>query len=699
MKFCGLILEKLTFCIMGRLNGYSMMLQFSNSHKRASTSMFILLICIPLFICFPLGLSEIRGYECKNDTGYKDGSRYASNLKRVLDDLVKNAASSGFNTTSHGEIAKEKVYGLLQCTGDASPQDCSKFSQEARITLPQLCGNAIGGQLWLDTCFLRYDNVSFFSDLDTHVISILRNPQTVKANPGGFQNEVADLLRNLKDKACDPASKGFAARSVTTSSSDWHRVFGLAECWRDLSVEQCGSCFSIALINLYHYTEKEGGEALLGSCRMRYEIHPFPPLFPSNASASQISPRKPSRNLAIICGGVGGGLIALAVCLFIIRNKMISVILLRSVPLRQTEDSERHDGVSGSLFNSQMVFRLDTLIEATGKFQEVNKLGEGGFGSVYKGVTSDGTEIAVKKLSLSSGQGTREFMNEVKLVAKIQHRNLVQLLGCCVEGPERLLVYEYLPNKSLDTFLFNPEKRKVLDWQKRHNIIIGIARGLLYLHEDSQLRIIHRDVKANNILLDDKLNPKIADFGLARLFPRDETHVHTRVAGTYGYMAPEYAMLGQLSVKADVYSFGVVLLEIVTGRKNNDIKFTQEMQSLLEWGWRLYKRGNLLNMIDPTIVKCCPQEEALRCIHVGLLCVQADAATRPAMSEVVLMLSTSSMALPNPTKPAFVSLSLSGDLSPKDEAVTMSRAPLDTQLPCSTLSVCCSSSIISLEPR
>ncbi|XP_057825308.2 cysteine-rich receptor-like protein kinase 43 [Cryptomeria japonica] len=220
----------------------------------------------------------------------------------------------------------------------------------------------------------------------------------------------------------------------------------------------------------------------------------------------------------------------------------------------------------------ETIFNLENIKAPTHNFHDDNKLGEGGFGTVYKCTMSNGIQIAVKKLSVQSLQGMEQFLNEVKLIEKIQHHYLVNLLGCCIEGSERLLVYEFLPNKSLEKILFHPQRSKELDWHKRLNIIHGVARGLLYLHEDSQLPIIHRDIKASNILLDEKMEPKISDFGLARLFCRDETHINTlRVAGTLGYMAPEYVVRGQLSIKVDVYSFGVVILEIVCGRKNATI--------------------------------------------------------------------------------------------------------------------------------
>lgn len=306
-----------------------------------------------------------------------------------------------------------------------------------------------------------------------------------------------------------------------------------------------------------------------------------------------------------------------------------------------------------TLFNDQpKMFEMKTLLLATNHFHDDNKVGAGGFGSVYKG-THDGKQIAVKKLSLTGNQGSDEFVNEVKLLAKVQHRNLVKLLGCCVEGLERLIVYEWLPNKSLDQFLFNAGRRKELDWQKRYDIIRGTASGLLYLHQDSQLRIVHRDIKPSNILLDHKFNPKIADFGIAKLFAEDVTRLNTVPAGTIGYMAPECIMSGELSVKADVYSFGVVLLELTTGKRIIDRTSTSS-EMLLSRVWRKYIEKNIEQILDPVIIEACDVGKASRCIHIGLLCTQFDSSIRPSMSKVDSMLSNASITLAEPTKPPCV---------------------------------------------
>ncbi|KAL0443630.1 UNVERIFIED_CONTAM: putative leucine-rich repeat receptor-like serine/threonine-protein kinase, partial [Sesamum latifolium] len=247
-------------------------------------------------------------------------------------------------------------------------------------------------------------------------------------------------------------------------------------------------------------------------------------------------------------------------------------------------------------------FTLRQIRAATNNFDRANKIGEGGFGPVYKGLLSDGTIIAVKQLSSKSKQGNREFVNEIGMISALQHPHLVKLYGCCIEGNQLLLVYEYMENNSLSRALFGREEHQIhLDWPTRHEICIGIARGLAYLHEESRLKIVHRDIKATNVLLDENLVPKISDFGLAKLDEEDNTHISTRVAGTFGYMAPEYAMRGYLTDKADVYSFGVVLLEVISGRTNTSVKTKEDAFYLLNWANSLKEKGNLMELVDPRL--------------------------------------------------------------------------------------------------
>ncbi|XP_077230271.1 cysteine-rich receptor-like protein kinase 43 [Tasmannia lanceolata] len=242
-------------------------------------------------------------------------------------------------------------------------------------------------------------------------------------------------------------------------------------------------------------------------------------------------------------------------------------------------------------------------------------------------------------------------MNEARLLARMQHRNVVTLLGYCAHGTEKLLVYEYVAKESLDKILFHAERRGELDWKRRYDVIVGVARGLVYLHEDSHNCIIHRDIKASNILLDDKWIPKIADFGMAKLFPDDQTRINTRVSGTNGYMAPEYLMHGHLSVKADVFSFGIVILELVSGKTNSSFNFDPNNQSLLEWAYRLYKKQQSLEIMDPTLSSTKAIDQVAMCIQIGLLCTQADPKLRPTMQRVVVILSKKASTLDEPMRP------------------------------------------------
>ncbi|CAL9237911.1 unnamed protein product [Arabidopsis halleri] len=298
-------------------------------------------------------------------------------------------------------------------------------------------------------------------------------------------------------------------------------------------------------------------------------------------------------------------------------------------------------------------FDMNTIQNATKNFSLSNKLGQGGFGSVYKGKLQDGKEIAVKRLSSSSGQGKEEFMNEILLISKLQHRNLVRVLGCCIEGDERLLIYEFMVNKSLDTFIFDSRKRLEIDWPKRFNIIQGIARGLLYLHRDSRLRVIHRDLKVSNILLDEKMNPKISDFGLARMYQGTEYQDNTRrVVGTLGYMSPEYAWTGMFSEKSDIYSFGVLLLEIISGEKISRFSYGEDGKTLLAYAWESWSENGGIDLLDQDVADSCHPIEVGRCVQIGLICVQHQPADRPNTLELLSMLTTKS-DLPSPKQPTF----------------------------------------------
>ncbi|CAI9109862.1 OLC1v1009782C1 [Oldenlandia corymbosa var. corymbosa] len=374
--------------------------------------------------------------------------------------------------------------------------------------------------------------------------------------------------------------------------------------------------------------------------------------------------QKSKGQIEMIVGGVvGGGVVILALYFLLIyrrrRGIKIASIHSRSTKRKvQEAEIQLHDEYIHQLTSSDEVqnqrreegglkiFSFISIMAATNNFSEENKLGEGGFGPVYRGRLLDDREIAVKRLSRTSVQGLIEFKNELILISKLQHSNLVRVLGCCIHEEEKMLIYEYMPNKSLDFFLFAEDKKNQLDWQKRFNIIEGIAQGLLYLHKYSRMRVIHRDLKASNVLLDGCMKPKIADFGMARIFNPNETEsITNRIVGTYGYMSPEYAMQGTFSIKSDVFSFGVLILEIVSGRKNSSFyDFEDRTLNLIGHAWELWKEGLALQVKDPTVGDLsCDTKQILRSIHVGLLCVQESAADRPTMPEVISMLNNESM--------------------------------------------------------
>ncbi|KAK3149758.1 hypothetical protein QOZ80_3AG0222310 [Eleusine coracana subsp. coracana] len=614
-------------------------------------------------------------YLCNNVSSYSMNSTYHSNVVTLLSSLSANASRSsvGFATGTIGAATSEQAWGLTLCRGDINDSSCASclsLASDYALGNNGKCRGVKDVSIYFDSCLLRYSSKDFLASPDEVAGEVQYSPSkevNITVNPGRFVELVADLVGALSDWAANNSTARFATgvmncsgETFTTTSFDLvSNIYGLVQCTPNQAPEACKTClgrFRDAMPDVFNATA--GGQVNAVWCNLRYEIFNFygstPPVVnlvapPPSAPPPALSPADRNGNMT---RGSGNAATVIAIVLGVLVAVLASLFIICFWKKTQSKQHAEEDGDTGSL-----LFDLTTLRRATANFAEENKLGHGGFGAVYKGFLPDGRQIAVKRLDKDSGQGVKELRNELLLVAKLRHNNLAKLLGVCLNGKEKLLVYEYLPNRSLDTFLFEPEKRQLLDWDTRYRIIYGTARGLLYLHEDSQIKIIHRDLKASNVLLDADMNPKISDFGLARLFTGDKTTIITsQVVGTLGYMAPEYAVLGHLSVKLDVYSFGVLVLEIVAGRKNTDMWFESEADesgTLLSYAWDQWMKGTPLEAMDPSLDCQTPEGEVLKCIHLGLLCVQENPADRPTMLDVLMMLHGNESSFPTPSKPAF----------------------------------------------
>ncbi|TVU38686.1 hypothetical protein EJB05_12070, partial [Eragrostis curvula] len=619
---------------------------------------------------------------------FRSNSRYQANLNLLAATLPGNASTSPsklFATASAG-AGRDRVWAAGLCRGDVNATDCQACLAQAFHDLPNDCSYNKEASIYYDPCVLRYSSVRVLSTLDADESgqsAYVTFPPNVTANQAQFNRAVAALINATADHAAHNSTRRFATGEAAFDE-EVPTVYAVAQCTPDQTPAQCRSCLAgIISANIAGFENAVSGRLLWLSCNFRYDNKPFfdgpamvrlasPfPAAPAPAPAPAVQPAvQPPPSVLDGVSDLKGGrkysvpvlvpavllpvlaALNLAICLCLWRRRRQR----RSIAEAKKKSYLTDEAEDGEMVDSMMI-DFATLRAATGDFDESNKLGEGGFGAVYKGVLPDGEEVAVKRLSSSSTQGVAQLKNELALVAKLKHKNLVRLVGVCLEQQERLLVYEYVPNGSLDVVLFGAENqnREQLNWEQRYRIINGIARGLQYLHEDSQLKVVHRDLKASNILLDANMNPKISDFGLARIFSWDQTQAVTKsIVGTYGYMAPEYVMRGNYSVKSDAFSFGVMVLEIVTGRNNNDCYDSKHSGDLLTTVWEHWEAGTVMQLVDTSMNGRFPEGDVLRCIHIGLLCVQGDPAARPVMSSVVMMLGSETVALQAPSKPAFV---------------------------------------------
>ncbi|XP_020521615.1 cysteine-rich receptor-like protein kinase 10 [Amborella trichopoda] len=625
----------------------------------------LLLSLLFLSLLNPSTCTDPQWVRCDNSQNYTSTSPFSANLAQSLRRINESTAHTGFAVLTHGS-GDDSVTTLAQCESDLGFNDCQQCITDATAVIRQRCPNQKVAQVWYELCTLRYSHENFTSQpLNGVVYFVVTVANTT--DPDSFNSVLGHLLGELSDKASEGGSR-FAAGSSTVS--DFQSVYGLVQCTRDLSQSDCKTCFEEAVAQIARCCAGRVSALIgSGSCVVRFGSS----LFYNWTAVEAAPPTLPPPPVRVapppveIGGGGGsnnriGAVVGVAVAVAVAVGAAVFLGFLCVMGIRKRRKKNRivrkRRKVSGGAMKREdgdevgeeesVFWKLSTLKLATDKFSDENTLGSGGFGAVYKGRMRNGTEIAVKRLAVGSNQGIKEFKNEVKLLLKAQHRNLVRLLGCCMEGGEKMLIYEYLPNKSLDKYLFDKRLSAILDWPKRWGIILGVARGLVYLHEESVLTIIHRDIKATNILLDHTMSPKISDFGLATLIGGEGTQVKaTGVAGTFGYMAPEYALNGILSPKCDVFSFGVLLLEILSGRKNYDEYLDESCQELLQYASKLYKEGKLLQLMDVNIGSY-PQGDVLRCIKIGLLCCQTNVTERPTMASVVLMLSNSTMTTARP---------------------------------------------------
>ncbi|QHO39342.1 Cysteine-rich receptor-like protein kinase [Arachis hypogaea] len=494
-------------------------------------------------------------HQCSNN----QPTNLQKRLTTLLSDLSSKARNSNDNEFYMSNVSNN-FFGLYLCRADLPPSLCADCIVNATNRIASECPTSMEAVIWYNHCLLRYSNYSFFRTMGTNPRFKMMNVTDYDDYKSYYKYELWSALTKVAGEIWDRSDRYYTESFVL---NDVQRLFVQGQCTKDLATLDCNYCIHDVIETAIPWCclGSIGGRVLYPSCTLRFELFPFYRNGTDDQPPSTTTTVKTGRSRAvilIIVVPVVALVLLLSFCCYLFRKRARKSY--NKTILRKNFGHESNT-IGGLQFN------LSIIEAATNHFSQENEIGKGGFGQVYKGVLPDGRHIAVKRLSKSSTQGATEFKNEVLLIAKLQHKNLVAFLGFCLEGQEKILIYEYVPNKSLDYFLFDPHSEKLLSWSERYNIIDGIAQGILYLHEYSRLKVIHRDLKPSNILLDENMNSKISDFGLARIIDQQQGSA-SRVVGTLGYMSPEYAMQGKFSEKSDIFSFGVMILEIITGKKN-----------------------------------------------------------------------------------------------------------------------------------
>ncbi|XP_021858852.2 cysteine-rich receptor-like protein kinase 25 isoform X2 [Spinacia oleracea] len=608
-----------------------------------SLHMALMIICTPIKPA-PTYLNSI----CPSKTMFLPNSSFEMNLKALFVSLASSASisSNNFNYSMAGHKAHDTVYGLFLCRGDLNSTSCKDCVVAAIVALQRsYCPLKKVALIWYNECLVRYSNESLGGKMEDSPKLVIANRLNIIGNQEHFAELLQNMMINLSVRTASDTKK-FAIKVVNFPSSR-QVVYMLQQCTQDLTTDDCTLCLNIAIRLL---TVRIGGRVLLPSCNVWYE---------TTLSNSMSTSSKGNDQLTIK---------VMVVTLLPLASIMIALLAL-CLMIQKSKKSNDDDDENGPI-----------------KCQDRPCV----YGCIYKGKLSSGRKVVVKRLSKRYEQNEQEFKMEVLSQAKVQHRNLVEFIGFCLEGEEKLLVHEYIPNLSLHYFLVDPERRKHLDWNTRYHILCGIARGLLYLDQDSRLRIIHCDLRPLNILLDAGMNAKISHFGLA--VTSETQRQRETFFVSYGHMSTEETIQHEFSIKSNVFCFGVLLLAIIgSERYTNLTKFFKlnDAENLLIQAWKEWREGTPLNFLDPTLMDSRWSGEALRCMHLGLLCVQGSQDDRPTMASVVFMLQHGSkVTLQPPEEPAFFFLC---DAKPK---TSISKEGANT-IPCTINTA----SISKLQPR
>ncbi|XP_019185426.1 PREDICTED: cysteine-rich receptor-like protein kinase 2 [Ipomoea nil] len=563
-----------------------------------------------------------------------DAPDYIRELNHSFADLRNQLSSANkrFATST-----QRTVYAMVQCRKYLSTADCVACFDAAVLETRDCSIDTSSSIVIFDGCFLWYRNSYFYDQITDPIIGgtnqVCGNRTASKKDI--FNATAQQLLNELL--LATPRINGFYAAAKRqeehpSGGGGGATSYAVAQCAETVSQNSCHDCLSLAYNNIKSCLPNSAdGRAVEAGCFLRYSDTPFfadnqtTDIAPFLGRGSSSGKKKPIL-LAGVVGTVG------------------IILVLAALFLWYLQSRKQNAWLRGNILGAKSYIYKD-LKAATNDFSQENILGKGGFGDVYKGTLQSGDVVAVKKLTTISSRAKANFETEISLITNANHPNLIHLLGYSGNGKVLILVYEYMANASLDRYIYG-EKRGMLSWKQRVDIILGTAEGLAYLHEQFDVCIIHRDIKSSNILLDDEFQPKIADFGLARLLPDNKSHLTTKFAGTLGYTAPEYAIHGHLSEKVDIYSFGIVILEIISGRRSTDLQIEPVTEYLLEQAWKLYENDEHLGLVDNNLdPNEYDAEEVKRMLEIALLCTQSPSNIRPSMSELVVMLSSTDASI------------------------------------------------------